>query len=156
GGPFLAGRQVPELEVPVSVPRTQYLAVRSHGHRQDQVRVRLLHDEVEGGSFLGRGHVPELDRAFAGRDQRLAVRGEDHALDVVGMLQGGNLLAARYVPEPRRVVMTPRGQCLTIRCERNGVHGGRVSPQRGYLLAGSQIPEFDGRVVTSRCQRLAI
>src|SRR5262245_7049337 len=37
GGHFLAGRQVPELEVPVSVPRTQYLAVRSHGHRQDQV-----------------------------------------------------------------------------------------------------------------------
>src|SRR5262249_27237708 len=35
GGHFLAGRQVPELEVPVSVPRTQYLAVRGHGHRQD-------------------------------------------------------------------------------------------------------------------------
>ena len=71
--------------------------------------IHAVRVSLEGGLFLARRHVPQLDRlVLAPRGQRLAVRAVRHGVHPVRVsLEGGLFLARRHVPQLDRLVLAP-------------------------------------------------
>jgi hypothetical protein len=58
---------------------------------------------------LAAGRVPQPDQAVTSREYLLAVRGEGHAVNHVGVSpEATNLLAGAYIQQPRRLRVGPQ------------------------------------------------
>jgi hypothetical protein len=79
---------------------------------------------LEGGLFLARRHVPQVDHPFpTARGQHLAVRAKGHAPHLARVaLEGRLLLARRHVPHLDAMVSAPRGQRLAVLAKGHGGH----------------------------------
>src|SRR5262249_15971709 len=99
--------------------------------------------DVEGTSWLARGHRPGAEEPRAAGDQLLAVRREEDTGGVGGgraaQLRQG--LAGRGVPELRSVVLAG-GPRLAVRGERERINRLLVGADLADMFAGRGVPEM--------------